>query len=61
MDALTDAMITLHGFEHAPVPPVARRWAMAQQMSAQMADAIAAFLARGSRSGSPGHERRHRA
>ena len=45
MAALSDAMIALHGFEHAPVPPAARRWATAQQMSAQMADAIAAFLA----------------
>ena len=44
MAALSDAMIALHGFEHAPVPPAARRWATAQQMSAQMADAIAAFL-----------------
>ena len=44
MQALTDAMISLHGAEHAPLPPVARKWAMAQQMSAQMAEAIAAFL-----------------
>jgi chromosome segregation ATPase len=45
MQALTEAMITLHGAEHAPLPPVARKWAMAQQMSGQMADAITAFLA----------------
>jgi DNA repair exonuclease SbcCD ATPase subunit len=45
MAALSDAMIALHGFEHAPIPHVARRWAMAQQMSAQMAEAITAFLA----------------
>ena len=45
MAALSDAMIALHGFEHAPLPPVARKWAMAQQMCAQMADAITAFLA----------------
>ena len=45
MAALSDAMIELHGFEHAPLPPVARKWAMAQQMCAQMADAITAFLA----------------
>jgi hypothetical protein len=38
-------MIALHGFEHAPLPPAARKWAMAQQMCAQMADAIASFLA----------------
>ena len=44
MRALTDAMISLHGAEHAPLPPVARKWALAQQMSAQMAEAIAAFL-----------------
>ena len=44
MAALSDAMIALHGFEHAPVPPAARRWATAQQMSAQMADAIARLL-----------------
>ena len=44
MAALSDAMIALHGFEHAPLPPVARKWAMAQQMCAQMADAITAFL-----------------
>ncbi|MFZ1413243.1 MAG: DUF3102 domain-containing protein [Defluviicoccus sp.] len=44
MRALTDAMIMLHGCEHAPLPPVARKWAMAQQMSGQMADAITAFL-----------------
>ncbi len=44
MQALTEAMITLHGAEHAPLPPVARKWAMAQQMSGQMADAITAFL-----------------
>ena len=44
MQALTDAMISLHGAEHAPLPPVARKWAMAQQMSAQMAEAITAFL-----------------
>jgi hypothetical protein len=45
MQALTDAMISVHGAEHAPLPPVARKWAMAQQMSAQMAEAITAFLA----------------
>ena len=45
MAALSDAMIALHGFEHEAVPPAARKWAMAQQMSAQMAEAIAAFLA----------------
>ena len=45
MAALSDAMIALHGFEHEALPPAARRWAMAQQMSAQMADAITAFLA----------------
>ena len=45
MQALSDAMLMLHGSEHAPLSPVARKWAMAQQMSAQMADAIAAFLA----------------
>jgi DNA repair exonuclease SbcCD ATPase subunit len=45
MAALSDAMIALHGFEHAPIPQAARRWAMAQQMWAQMADAITAFLA----------------
>ncbi len=44
MEGLTDAMIALHGAEHAPLPPVARKWAMAQQMSGQMADAITAFL-----------------
>lgn len=44
MRALTDAMIMLHGCEHAPLPPVARKWAMARQMSKQMADAITAFL-----------------
>jgi hypothetical protein len=44
MRALTDAMISLHGAEHAPLPPVARKWAMAQQMSAQMAEAITAFV-----------------
>ncbi len=44
MQALTDAMIALHGAEHAPLPPVARQWATAQQMSAQMAAAITAFL-----------------
>ena len=44
MAALSDAMIALHGFEHT-IPQAARRWAMAQQMSAQMADAITAFLA----------------
>ena len=38
-------MIALHGFEYAPIDLAARRWAMAQQMSAQMADAITAFLA----------------
>jgi hypothetical protein len=45
MAALSDVMIALHGFEHAPLPPVARKWAMAQQMCAQMADAITTFLA----------------
>jgi hypothetical protein len=45
MTALSDAMIALHGFEHAPLPPAARKLAMAQQMCAQMADAITAFLA----------------
>ena len=45
MVALSDTMIALHGFEHAPIPPAARQWAMAQQMSAQMAGAITAFLA----------------
>lgn len=44
MRALTDAMIMLHGCEHAPLPPVARKWAMARQMSGQMVDAITAFL-----------------
>jgi hypothetical protein len=44
MTALSAAMIALHGFEHAPIPQAARRWAMAQQMSAQMAGAIGAFL-----------------
>ena len=44
MAALSAAMIALHGFEHAPLPPVARKWAMARQMSGQMADAITAFL-----------------
>ena len=45
MTALSAATIALHGFEHAPVPQAARRWAMAQQMSGQMAAAITAFLA----------------
>jgi len=45
MAALSDAMISLHGFEHAPLPQAARKLAMAQQMCTQMADAIAAFLA----------------
>jgi hypothetical protein len=45
MAALADAMIALHGFERAPLPPAARKLAMAQQMCAQMADAITAFLA----------------
>jgi hypothetical protein len=45
MTALSAAMIALHGFEHAPIPQAARRWALAQQMSAQMAEAIGAFLA----------------
>jgi hypothetical protein len=45
MAALSDAMIALHGFEHAPLPLAARKWAMTQQMCAQMADAITAFLA----------------
>ena len=44
MAALSAAMIALHGFEHAPLPPVARKWTTAQQMSGQMAAAIAAFL-----------------
>ena len=44
MAALSAAMIALHGFEHAPLPPVARKWATAQQMSGQMAAAITAFL-----------------
>ena len=44
MAALSAAMIALHGFEHAPLPHVARQWAIAQQMSAQMAEAISAFL-----------------
>ena len=44
MAALSDAMIALHGFEHAPIPQAARQWAASQQMSAQMAEAIAAFL-----------------
>jgi hypothetical protein len=44
MAALSDAMIALHGFEHAPIPQAARRWATARQMSGQMADAITAFL-----------------
>ena len=44
MAALSAAMIALHGFEHAPLPPVARQWATAQQMSGQMAAAINAFL-----------------
>jgi hypothetical protein len=36
-------MIALHGFEHAPILQAARRWVMAQQMSAQMAEAISAL------------------
>ena len=44
MRALTDAMIMLHGCEHTPLPPVARKWTTARQMSGQMAAAIAAFL-----------------
>lgn len=44
MAALSAAMNALHGFEHAPLPPVARKWATAQQMSGQMAAAITAFL-----------------
>jgi len=44
MRALADAMIMLHGAKHAPLPPVARKWATARQMSGQMADAITAFL-----------------
>jgi hypothetical protein len=52
MAALSDAMIALHGFEYAPIDPAARKWAMAQQMSAQMAAAIGAFLSpRAGRSG----------
>src|SRR6266540_4248399 len=38
MAALSDAMIALHGFEHAPLAPAARKWAMAEQMCAQLAD-----------------------
>jgi hypothetical protein len=38
-------MIALHGFEYAPIPQAPRRWATAQQMSAQMAEAISAFVA----------------
>src|SRR6266545_1462591 len=34
MAALSDAMIALHGFEHAPLAPAARKWAMAEQMCA---------------------------
>jgi hypothetical protein len=45
MAALSAAMIALHGFEYAPIPQAARRWALAQQMSAQMAEAISAFVA----------------
>ena len=45
MPALSDAMIALHGFEHAPLPPAARKLAMAQQMCVQMGEAIASFLA----------------
>ena len=45
MAALSDAIIALHGFEHAPLPLATRKLAMAQQMCAQMADAITAFLA----------------
>lgn len=45
MRALTDAMIMLHGCAHTPLPPVARKWAMARQMSSQMAAAITAFVA----------------
>jgi len=44
MAALSAAMIALHGFEHAPLPPVARKWTTAQQMSGQMAAVITAFL-----------------
>ena len=36
MQALTDAMITLHGAENAPLAAVARKWAKAKQMSAQI-------------------------
>ena len=45
MAALSAGMIALHGFEYAPIPQAARQWAMAQQMSAQMAEAISALLA----------------
>jgi hypothetical protein len=44
MAALSGGMIALHGFEHAPLPHVARKWVVAQQMSAQMAEAISAFV-----------------
>ncbi len=43
--ALAVAMIALHGFEHAPAAAAAQRWDTARQMSAQMAEAIAVFLA----------------
>ncbi|SUS06794.1 conserved hypothetical protein [uncultured Defluviicoccus sp.] len=44
MRALTDAMIMLHGCAHTPLPPVARKWTTAQQMSGKLAAAITAFL-----------------
>jgi hypothetical protein len=34
MTALSDAMIALHGFEHAPLPPAARKLAMAPDVRA---------------------------
>ena len=43
--ALAAAMIALHGFEHAPAAAAAQRWDTARQMSAQLAEAIAVFLA----------------
>lgn len=45
MAALSAAMIALHGFEHAPLPHVARQWGTARQMSGQLAAAITAFVA----------------
>jgi hypothetical protein len=41
--ALLDAMIMLQGFEHEPLPPVARQWETAGQMCRQLAEAIDAF------------------